>query len=81
MATEVLIGIPSGKLRTNVVYERVFVASEKLPQWKIKLDSLSQQKLPLGDFIERDGVYFLSRARGDQGIFSFKGSIAPPYSR
>ena len=47
-------------------------AEERLNTWKARLTNMRAQPVPLGEFIDRKGSYFLSRKKGEHGIFSFE---------
>ena len=70
------VGVPSTKKKTSFVcVQNHLSAEERLTRWKARLTDTRVQPVPLGEFIGGEGSYFLSRKKGDQGIFSFEGPI------
>ena len=70
------VGVPSTKRKTFVACVRNHPdAEERLTRWKVRLTNMRVQPVPLGEFIGRGGSHFLSRNKGEQGIFSFEDPI------
>ena len=70
------VGVPSTKRKTFVACVRNHPnAEERLTKWKVRLTGMRGRPVTLGEFIGREGSYFLSRKKGEQKIFSFKDAI------
>ena len=70
------VGVPSTKRKTFAACVRNHSsAEERLTTWKARLTNMRAQPVTLGEFIGREGSYFLSRKKGEQGIFSFEERI------
>ena len=48
-------------------------------RWKTKLEGPEEKQRNLGEYLGREGVYFLHRGQGGQAIFSFNNSISRGY--
>ena len=44
-------------------------------RWKTRLERQEKKQIGLGEYLGREGVYFLHRAQGEQAIFSFYNPI------
>ena len=70
------VGVPSTKKKTFIACIRNRPnAEERLTRWKARLTDMKAQPTTLGEFIGREGSYFLNRKKGEQKIFSFEGPI------
>ena len=70
------VGVPSTKSKTFITYFRNHPNAEKrLTWWKARLTDIRVRPVTLGEFIGREGSYFLSRKKGEQKIFSFEDLI------
>ena len=71
------VGVPSNKRKTFVACVRNHPnAEERLStRWKARLTDMRVRPVTLGEFIGREGSYFLNRKKGEQKIFSFEDSI------
>ena len=50
-------------------------AGERFTRWKTRLTNMRVQPVTLGEFVGREGSYFLNRKQGEQKIFSFRNPI------
>ena len=70
------VGVPSTKREKIVACVRNHPsAEERLTRWKGRLTDMRTQPITLGEFIGREGSYFLNRKKGEQRIFSFEDPI------
>ena len=70
------VEVPSSKRKTFVVCVRNHPSAEEcLTRWRARLTDMRAQPVTLGEFIDRGGLYFLSRKKGEQRIFSFENPI------
>ena len=70
------VGIPSTKRRTFVGCVRNHLSAKgRLIKSKPKLTNMRVQPVMLGEFVGREGSYFLSRKQGEQRIFPFEDPI------
>ena len=70
------VGVPSTKRKTFVACVRNLPnTEERLARWKARLTDMRVRSVTLGEFIGREGSYFLSRKKSEQKIFSFEDSI------
>ena len=70
------VGIPSTKRKTFVAWVWNHPnAEERLARWKARLTDISVRPVTLGEFIGREGSYFLSRKKSEHKIFSFEDPI------
>ena len=68
--------VPSPKRRTSVACVRSHPsAEERLIRWNDRLTDMRVQPVTLGEFIGREGSYFLNRKQGEERIFSFEDPI------
>ena len=70
------VRVPSTKRKTFVACTQNHPsAEERLTTWKVRLTNMRAQPVTLGEFIGREGSYFLSRKKGEQEILSFEEPI------
>ena len=70
------VGVPSTKRRTSVACVRNHPsAEERLIRWKARVTDMILQPVTLGEFVGREGSYFLNRKQGEQRILLFEDSI------
>ena len=69
------VGVPSTERTFVACVQNHPSAEERLIGWKARLTNMRVQPVTVGEFIGREGSYFLNRKQDEQRIFSFKDPI------
>lgn len=68
------VGVPTGRQRRFIAAVRTrgdSTVEDKLVRWKRRVEGRLQVACSLGEFLGREGVFFLRRGPEEKGIFSF----------